>query len=236
MDRRRRCRAILSCQSELRYSPGRISIARGRGGSRSAPASLRPPVGCVMPAHNGLLQVFVETRSALSRFLVTRGATPDEADEILQELHLKLLTENIGPVAQPRAYLYRMTSNHFAGARRSARRRVRREEEWTELRGGGDGEIDEAPSVETVLIAREQLAILQRVLDGLPERTRSIFRRFRVDLEPQRRIADDLGISVSAVEKHLSRAYTEIAAAKLLLDEDATERRHLSDEGSRYER
>lgn len=95
--------------------------------------------------------------------------------------------------------------------------------------------MDEAPSVETMLIAREQLAILQRVLDGLPERTSLIFRRFRVDLEPQRRIADDLGISVSAVEKHLSRAYTEIAAAKLLLDEDATERRHLSDEGSRYE-
>src|SRR3546814_15568506 len=58
-------------------------------------------------AHNGLLQTFAEARAALSRFLVTRGATPDEADEILQELHLKLLTENMGPVAQPRAYLYR---------------------------------------------------------------------------------------------------------------------------------
>lgn len=188
-----------------------------------------------MSSHNGLLQIFAEARAALARFLLARGATHDEADEILQELHLKLLTENIGPVAQPRAYLYRMTSNHFAGWRRAAGRRVRREEEWTELRGGGDGAMDEAPSVETMLIAREQLAILQRVLDGLPERTRVIFRRFRVDLEPQRRIADDLGISVSAVEKHLSRAYTEIAAAKVLLDEDTTERRHLSDEGSRYE-
>src|SRR3546814_6497852 len=89
---------------------------------------------------------------------------------------------------------------------------------------------------ETMLIARQQLAILQRVLDGLPERTRVIVRRFRVDREPQRRIANDLGISVSAVEKHLSRAYAEIAAAKLLLDVDATDRRHLSDEGSRYER
>src|SRR3546814_5487921 len=58
-----------------------------------------------MSAHNGLLQTFAEARAALSRFLVTRGATPDEADEILQELHLKLLTENMGPVAQPRAYL-----------------------------------------------------------------------------------------------------------------------------------
>src|SRR3546814_9794177 len=99
--------------------------------------------------------------------LVTRGATPDEADEILQELHLKLLTENMGPVAQPRAYLYRMASNHFAASRRSAGRRVRREEEWTELRGGGDGAVDEAPSAETVPIAPQQLAILQRVLDEI---------------------------------------------------------------------
>lgn len=188
-----------------------------------------------MPAHDGLLQTFAAARPALLRFLVTRGAAPDDAEEILQELYLKLLTETIGPVAQPRAYLYRMASNHFAGARRSAGRRVRREEEWTELRGGSDGAVDEAPSVEAALIAREQLAILQRVLDGLPERTRQIFRRFRVELEPQRRIAEDLGISVSAVEKHLSRAYAEIAAAKRLLDEDAIERRHLNDEGSRYD-
>src|SRR3546814_8415502 len=112
-----------------------------------------------MSAHNGLLQTFAEARAALSRFLVTRGATPDEADEILQELHLKLLTENMGPVAPPRAYLYRMASNHFAASRRSAGRRVRREEEGTELRGGGGGAMDETPSAETLRIARRQTAI-----------------------------------------------------------------------------
>src|SRR3546814_9361527 len=126
----------------------------------------------------------------------------------------------MGPVAQPRAYLYRMASNHCAASRRSAGRRVRREEEWTELRGGGDGAMDEAPSAETMLIARQQLAILPRVLDGLPERTRVIFRRFRVDRAPQRRIANVLGISVRAVEKPLSRASAEIAAAQPILEED----------------
>jgi len=64
------------------------------------------------------------------------------------------------------------------------------------------------------------LAILQRVFDELPERTRTIFRRFRLDGEPQRQIAADLGISVSAIEKHLTRAYEAVAAAKLRLDGD----------------
>src|SRR3546814_13107238 len=104
----------------------------------------------------------------------------------------------MGPVSPALAYLDRMASNHFAASRRCAGRRVRREEEWTELRGGGDGAMDEAPSAETMLIARQQLAILQRVLDGLPERTRVIFRRFRVDREPQRRIANDPGTIGSA--------------------------------------
>jgi RNA polymerase sigma-70 factor (ECF subfamily) len=68
----------------------------------------------------------------------------------------------------------------------------------------------------------------------LPERTRAIFRRFRLDGEPQRRIAEDIGISVSAVEKHLARAYEAIAAAKLRLDGVRRDPRHLSDERDRH--
>src|SRR3546814_10459642 len=100
-----------------------------------------------MSAHNGLLQTFAEARAALSRFLVTRGATPDEADEILQELHLKLLTENMGPVAQPRAYLYRMASNHFAASRPSAGWRAPRAGGRASLSGGGDRPTARSPSL-----------------------------------------------------------------------------------------
>jgi RNA polymerase sigma-70 factor (ECF subfamily) len=181
----------------------------------------------------GLVGTFMDSRPALLRYLNLRGATPDEAEDILQEVYLKLLADKIGPVAEPRAYLYRMTNNHFLGSRRTAGRRARREEDWVEVHGG-EGEIDERPSVEAELIAREQLAILQHVLDGLPERTRMIFRRFRIDGEPQRQIAADMGISLSAVEKHLTRAYGAISAAKLCLDGDRGDPRCLSDGRSRH--
>lgn len=186
-------------------------------------------------AGGGLVRTFTETRAALARYLSLRGATADEADDILQEVHLKLLAERIGPVAEPRAYLYRMTNNHFLGWRRSAGRRVRREEDWVDAHSGEEREIDEQPSVEAHLIAREQLALLQRVLDGLPDRTRTIFRRFRIDGEPQRRIAADIGISISAVEKHLARAYEAIAAAKFRLDGDGGDPRHLRIERGRHD-
>jgi RNA polymerase sigma factor (sigma-70 family) len=171
-------------------------------------------------SNSGLLEAFIECRSALLRYLTLRGATADEAEDILQEVHLKLWSEKVGPVDQPRAYLYKMTNNHFLLHRRTADRRVRREEAWVATHGGERPEVDPRPSAEAGLIAHEQLAILQRVLDALPERTRTVFRRFRLDGEPQRQIAADLDISVSAIEKHLTRAYEAIAAAKFRIDGD----------------
>jgi len=169
---------------------------------------------------SGLLGAFIECRPALLRYLTLRGARAEEAEDILQEVHLKLWAEKTGSVDQPRAYLYKMTNNHFLLHRRTANRRARREGDWMYARGGEQPEMADQPTAIAGLIAREQLAILQRVFDALPERTRTIFRRFRLDEEPQRQIAEDLGISVSAVEKHLSRAYEAVAAAKLRLDGD----------------
>ena len=174
----------------------------------------------------GLVSSFEELRPGLLRYLKTRGASPEEAEDILQDVHLKLFAEHSGPVAQPRAYLYKMANNYFLLHRRTAGRRVRREEDWISVHGA-DGEEDDKPSVEAELIAREQLAILQRVLDNLPERTRLIFRCFRIEGEQRRDIASRIGISVSAVEKHLARAYEAISATRLRLDEDHPDRRSL---------
>ncbi|QCB55926.1 RNA polymerase sigma factor [Sphingopyxis sp. PAMC25046] len=216
----------LSCSRNPAANDGTTSI-------RALSDLLQPYCEPVM-SDGGLVQLFGELRPALARYLLARGASADEAEDILQDVHMKLLADDVGPVSQARAYLYRMTNNHFLMQRRTAGRRVRREEDWVQVNGGRDGEADERPSIENELIAREQLAILQRVLDDLPERSRIIFRRFRIDGEPQRRIAEELGISVSAVEKHLARAYEAIASARLRWSEDRPDRRHLTGERNRH--
>lgn len=184
---------------------------------------------------SGLLQTFFEIRAALYRFVIVRGATEAEAEDILQEMSVKLATEKVGPVAEPRAYLYKMASNHFQLHRRTEQRRTRREAHWVDAHSGVEKEVDPQASAEQTLIHREQLSLLRAVLGRLPERTRWIFDRFRIDGEPQRQIAQELGVSVSAVEKHLSKAYQEIASVRGLMDADQPLPRHLTREKGQHE-
>ena len=168
--------------------------------------------------NGALLSAFLELRPLLRRYLRARGATADETDDVLQETSLKLSMQKTGPVDQPKAYLYRMAHNEFLSLRRTGTRRSGREADWMESAIGDPPEMEQRRSVEASLIAREQLAMLQAALDDLPDRTRLIFTRFRLDGAPQKDIAAEFGISVSAIEKHLTRAYEKIARARLQFD------------------
>lgn len=163
--------------------------------------------------------MFEANRRALNRFLAARGASPHEAEDILQEVFLKLGRSPTGPIAEPLAYLYRMADNLLLDVRRSQDRRTAREKAWAAARYGND-ESDDGPSAEDQLIARERLAMVQETLARMPERTIFILRRFRLDDVSQREIAAELGVTVSAVEKHLQRAYRALAEAKARFDAD----------------
>lgn len=169
-----------------------------------------------MTAHL-LKSLFMASRPALLRFLRVRGASAEEAEDLVQDLYVKLDSQPISSVAEPRAYLYRMADNLMLDRRRASLRRERREDAWSD----NDSDVT-APSAhvatDDVLIAREQLRLVTAALATLPERTSEIFRRYRIEGERQKAIAADFNISVSAVEKHLQRAYEVVLAAKTCLD------------------
>jgi RNA polymerase sigma-70 factor (ECF subfamily) len=161
----------------------------------------------------------LENRSALRRFLVARRVPPDEAEDLLQELYVKLSLKPTGPVLDARAYLYRMLDNMIVDRRRADLRRGAREEAWA---GADltDGAVADEPTPERIVSARMQLGAVEEALSALPGRTLLVFRRFRLDGITQRDIAAELGISVSAVEKHLQRAYKAVADIRQRLDAD----------------
>lgn len=64
----------------------------------------------------------------------------------------------------------------------------------------------EVPSPETSALAIEALLAIDRLLDALPTRTRTIFLLAQLDGLPCPRIAEQLGVSLSTVEHDLSKA------------------------------
>lgn len=171
-----------------------------------------------MPAL-GLKQIFIEMRPELGRFLRLRCGTAEDAEDVLQDLFVKLDGLQTGPIAEPRAYLYQMANNLAHDRRRSDVRRQKRQEIWAGTAVGHAPEIDDAPSAEHVVLMRDWLRHVDATLDGLPERTAYIFRQFRIENISQKNIAIELGISVSAVEKHLQRAYRAVVDAREALEQ-----------------
>lgn len=172
--------------------------------------------------------LFMALRPALLRFLQLRGVSTDEAEDLLQDLYLKLDGRAFGPIAEPRAYLYRMADNLLLDQRRASTRRTRREEQWPlGVSSVHTPFADPAVAADDALIAMQRLRLVETALASLPERTAEIFRRFRVEGERQKHIAADIGISVSAVEKHLQRAYEVVLAIKTRFDEENDPSRRL---------
>jgi RNA polymerase sigma factor (sigma-70 family) len=182
--------------------PARMAAA-GLADRRERPQWRRAMQGAATQA-GGLEAVFLANRDVLLRFLRARGAG-DAAEDLLQELWVRIEQANVGPIAEPLSYLYRTANNLMLDRRRSALRSARRDTEWGDLSAIG-GSYEE-PSGERVLIAREQLRAAEEALQALGERTAVIFRRYRLDGVSQRDIAAEQGISLSAVEKHLQKAY-----------------------------
>jgi RNA polymerase sigma factor (sigma-70 family) len=164
----------------------------------------------------GLTQLLGEMRSDLSRFMLVRQCDPAEVEDLLQDLYLKLARDRTGPVSNPRAYLYQMANNLLHDQRRGRRRQQERDDRWTRNRLGPDLEKDADPSPEETAIARDELERVNEVIASMPERTAQILKMYRLDGVSQKSIANSLGLSLSAVEKQLQRAYRRL----LLLRED----------------
>lgn len=165
------------------------------------------------PAPAGLEAVFLAHRAELLRFLRARGAG-DAAEDVLQDLWLKIGATPARPVAAPLSYLYRAADTLMIDRHRAHAAARRRDGGWLEATGSTVPERSDAPSGERVLIARQQADEAQRLLSGLGDRVARIFRRHRLDGVPQREIADAEGVSLSTVESDLRRAARALIALK----------------------
>jgi RNA polymerase sigma factor (sigma-70 family) len=162
-------------------------------------------------AAQGIEGVLLANRSRIIRFLEVRGAG-DAAEDLFQDLWMRLTDRPMGPVADPLPYVMRAANNLMLDRYRSARQSALRDQAWGEAAAG------HVPSAETALISREQLVLVEAAIVATGERPARIFRRFRVDGLQQRDIASEMGVSLSTVEADLRKVYAALAALRRQFD------------------
>lgn len=155
------------------------------------------------------LAALIEThRGDLLRFLAARCGDADTAQDLLQELWLKLAASDPGPIANGRAYLMRAANNLALDALRARRRAMTRDRRW--LGEDADGEMverpDPSPRADEALLEAEEAAVLSAAITRLPEGARRALRLYRFEGMKQQEIAEVMGITRSGVEKHLALA------------------------------
>lgn len=138
---------------------------------------------------------------ARARQLARRGG-PEPEDLVHDTFARAIATKGWREIANPSAFAMRVLANlaldHFR------RRRVVAIDAVADLEELGF--IDDGPDPQATVLARDELRRLARIVAELPPQRRRVFTLRKVYGLSCQQIADELGISVSTVEKHLVKA------------------------------
>lgn len=179
------------------------------------------------PKRSGLAGLFEIHRADLLRFLAARSGDPDNAEDLLQDLWFKASAQPAGPIANGRAYLFRMANNLMLDNLRSKRRSMARDGNWLNQDGFASATVDDRPDMslpaDELFTQKQEAAILQNAIEALPPGARRALSLFRIEEHSQAEVARIMGISQSGVEKHLAVAmkYLRNAIADCGYFEDA---------------
>ncbi|MBO9499530.1 MAG: RNA polymerase sigma factor [Novosphingobium sp.] len=142
-------------------------------------------------------------RPSLERYFLRRVRDRVEAEDLIQEVFLRLAKRgNIEDIDKLGGYVFETASSVLTD--RVRKQRTHHEAKHEAFDNDRHADVDFSP--ERVLLGRESLARATAALLELPERTRVIFVLRRLEGMRYLDIAARLGISVSAVEKHMVRA------------------------------
>ena len=143
----------------------------------------------------------------LTRYFRARVRSAADIDDMVQEVFLRLAARTQGGALDaPENYLFTVAASVLND---SFRRKARR--------GGAHELFDERVhaeadfSPERVFLGQEQLRIVETALHELPERTRVVFVLHRYEEMSYAQIARRLEVSVSAIEKHMSKALAHLS-------------------------
>lgn len=160
------------------------------------------------PEHDARGRELQALRDPLIGYFRRRVPDQDDVQDLVQEVFLRLSARGAGQgIDNLRGYVFQVAASVLVD--RARRRVVRRQDAHVEL----DLERAAAANLgpDRIVAGRQALKAATAVLDRMPERTRTIFVLRRLEGMAYRDIAARLGVSISAVEKHMLRATEKLA-------------------------
>jgi RNA polymerase sigma factor (sigma-70 family) len=169
---------------------------------------------------SALLATYLERRAELLRYFRIRLRSDEAARELVQEIYLKIAQRSSEMVdrealANPGAYLFRLGTNLMLDRIRRDRRAERRAAAYGEVYAAAGAEtIDDAPTAEDALAARQKLGkVIEAIRDLTPNAQRAFYLH-KIEGLSHAETAAAMGVSRSSVEKYLM-ACLKAALAKV---------------------
>lgn len=137
----------------------------------------------------------------LRSWLSSRFPRHIDVDDVIQEAYVKVLTaQKKAPIKAPKAFLFATARNHALNKVRASA--IRGENQRLDF---DSCEImDGCAGVAETISRNQELEILTKAIQALPDRCRQIFTLRKVYGMPQREIAKKLGISARTVNAQIS--------------------------------
>ncbi|WP_235829398.1 RNA polymerase sigma factor [Croceicoccus estronivorus] len=161
--------------------------------------------------------IFESHRGELLRFLTARCGDREEAEDLLQELWIKASGQPADPIANGRAYLFRMANNLVLDQRRARQRAMARDHNWLEAEGQmadvPEKRPDPALPADETIVKQQEAELVRQAIAALPPGAQKALRLHRLEGLGQAEVAQVMGISRSGVEKHLAVAMKHLRNA-----------------------
>lgn len=158
-------------------------------------------IKCAQGDENAFAELYRIYASLIYRFILTFVKSAEMADDLRQEVFIKLWEkrETLHEVQSAKAYLYKIAKNHTLNVlKRSANDNL--------LMGVIMNNYQLSNPVEDTLTTKEYLNFLNELIDKLTPQSRAVFILCRQQHKSYDEVAVILGISRNAVKKHMVKS------------------------------
>jgi RNA polymerase sigma-70 factor (ECF subfamily) len=147
----------------------------------------------------------IRLRTPLKRYFHNRRVPPDEIEDLLQEVFLRLSARaGVEAIERLDAYVFATASNLLRDRRRQLKSHAASAHEPYDESVHGSARPTSEP--DRLLLGTQLVTELVAALYELPERVRTVFSLYHFEDLSHAEIGEQLGIAISTVEKNMARA------------------------------